>query len=378
MSWSLYAYRFNAMPRPSVCIAGAGLAGACAALYLSDTYDVHVIDAEEAASGASGAAAGLANPLMGRRAKLTWRAAEAWDALTETVARARAKSAFNDSGVLRPTTEPKQVRFFKDAASKHPRWCDWWTADALAERYPQVQAHDGALWLPRGGAVDVPALVRAALVRARTHGATYTPHTRLTDWTPHDDGVAVHTTSGGSRSTQRYDYLLCCVGQGYPSLPALDPLDLHGIKGQTLTVRLREAPSGLPPISGRGYIVPDKDTCVLGSSYEHEFADLQPSEAETQRILQKTQTMLPALRNAQVESVAVGVRVKHNPTNLPLVGPYQHPRTWVVLGLGSKGLLTAPLIARKLPRWLRASHRVPAAIRVPKALLPSTWAPAPS
>ena len=366
------------MPRPSVCIVGAGLAGACAALYLADTYDVHVIDAEEAASGASGAAAGLANPLMGRRANLTWRAAEAWGALTETIARARAKSAFDSSGVLRPTTEPKQVRFFKDAASEHPRWCDWWTADTLAERYPSVQAHDGALWLPRGGAVDVPAFVRAALVRARTAGATYTPRTRLLDWTPHDDGVAVHIESGRARTTQQYDYLLCCVGQGYPSLPALEPLDLHGIKGQTLTVRLNDAPSGLPPISGRGYIVPNQDTFVLGSSYEHEFADLQPSEAETQRILQKTSAMLPALERATVQDVAVGVRVKHDATNLPLVGPFQHPRTWVMLGLGSKGLLTAPLIARKLPQWMRASHRVPAAIRVPKALLPNSWTPTPS
>ncbi len=366
------------MPRPSICIAGAGLAGACAALYLSEAYDVHVIEAKEAAAGASGAAAGLANPLMGRRAKLTWRAAEAWGALTETIARARAKSAFNSSGVLRPTTEPKQVRFFKEAASEHPRWCDWWTADVLAERYPSIQAHDGALWLPKGGAVDVPAFVRAALVRARAAGATYTPHTRLVDWTPHDDYVTVHTESGGTHATQRYDYLLCCVGQGYPSLPALEPLDLHGIKGQTLTVAVDDMPADLPPISGRGYIVPGQNTAVLGSSYDHDFADLQPSEAATRRILKKTSSMLPALEHATVQDVAVGVRVKHNPTNLPLVGPFQHRRTWVVLGLGSKGLLTAPLIARKLPQWMRASHRVPAAIRVPNALLPDSWAPAPS
>lgn len=339
---------------------------------------MHVIDAEEAASGASGAAAGLANPLMGRRAKLTWRAAEAWGALTETVARTRAKSAFNSAGVLRPTTEAKQVRFFKDAASAHPRWCSWWTADTLAERYPQVQAYDGALWLPKGGAVDVPAFVRAALVRARAAGTTYTPHTRLLDWTPHNDHVVVHIESGGTRTMQSYDYLLCCVGQGYPSLPALEPLDLDGIKGQTLTVSVDNLPADLPPISGRGYIVPDKDTFVLGSSYEHEFADLQPSEAETRRILKKTSSMLPAIEHATVQDIAVGVRVKHEATNLPLVGPFQHPRTWVVLGLGSKGLLTAPLIARKLPQWMRASHRVPAAIRVPKALLPDSWAPAPS
>ena len=366
------------MPRPSLCIAGAGLAGACAALYLSDAYDVHVIDAEEAASGASGAAAGLVNPLMGRRATLTWRAEEAWNALTETLARARAKSTFTGTGVLRPTTEPKQVRFFKRAASEHPTWCDWLTDTAISERFPSVEAHAGGLWLPRAGAVDVPAFVRAALVRARAAGAAYTPHTRLVDWTPHDDGVEVHTESGGTHTTQRYDYVLCCVGQGYPSVPALQPLDLRGIKGQTLTVRPSTPPADLPPLSGRGYAVPSEDHWVLGSSYEHDFDDLQPSDDATRRILQKTSSMLPALADATVQDVAVGVRVKHAPTNLPLVGPFQHRRTWVFIGLGSKGLLTAPLIARRLPQWMRETHRVPAAVRVPRALLPDSWSPAPS
>ena len=366
------------MPRPSLCIAGAGLAGACAALYLSDAYDVHLIEANEAASGASGAAAGLVNPLMGRRANLTWRASEAWAALEETVARARAKRTFDSRGVLRPTTEPKQVRFFKQAASEHPAWCDWWTAEKLSERYPSVQAHDGALWLPKGGAVDVPAFVRAVLVRARAQGATYTPFTRLTGWTAHNDHVDVHTESGGSKATHRYDYLMCCVGQGYPELPVLAPLELHGIKGQTLTVQCTEdAPSGLPPLSGRGYVVPDGDRWVLGSSYEHTFNDLRPSEEATQRILKKTGSMLPALKEATVHDIAVGVRVKHDPTNLPLVGPFQHRRTWVFVGLGSKGLLTAPLIARRLPQWMRESHRIPAAVRVPRQLLPNSWSPTP-
>ncbi|MGB3542229.1 FAD-dependent oxidoreductase, partial [Rubrivirga sp.] len=49
------------MSTPTV-IVGAGLAGACAALVLSRTRPVVVLEAEAPASGATSAAAGLANP----------------------------------------------------------------------------------------------------------------------------------------------------------------------------------------------------------------------------------------------------------------------------------------------------------------------------
>ena len=60
-------------------IVGAGLAGACAAFTLSRHHRVHVLEANEPASGASGAAAGLVNPFMGRRARPVWHLREALD-----------------------------------------------------------------------------------------------------------------------------------------------------------------------------------------------------------------------------------------------------------------------------------------------------------
>ncbi|HYG67362.1 MAG TPA: FAD-dependent oxidoreductase, partial [Anaeromyxobacteraceae bacterium] len=67
--------------RYDVVIAGAGLGGACAAFWLSRKRRVLVLERDAPAAGASGAAAGLVNPFMGRKARPAWRHAEALAAL---------------------------------------------------------------------------------------------------------------------------------------------------------------------------------------------------------------------------------------------------------------------------------------------------------
>ena len=160
------------MPSYDVVIAGAGIAGACAALALSRDCEVLVVEADEPAAGASGAAAGLVNPLMGRKAKAVWRIEQALTGFMHTLADAGAEALFHDTGVLRPTVEEKQVQFFQDALARHGDYAEWLPDAAVRERFPAVQTCGGALWIPRGGAIDVTAFVRAVLAAAQKQGAT--------------------------------------------------------------------------------------------------------------------------------------------------------------------------------------------------------------
>jgi glycine oxidase len=108
-----------------VIVVGAGLAGACAAFTLSRDHKVRVLESDEPASGASGAAAGLVNPFMGRRARPIWRLREALDAVPTLLDEAGAPALFPDTGVLRPAVEPDQVAPFQDAAETHPDLATW-------------------------------------------------------------------------------------------------------------------------------------------------------------------------------------------------------------------------------------------------------------
>ncbi len=356
------------MPDADVLIAGAGLAGASAALRLSADHDVLLVEADRPAAGASGAAAGLVNPLMGRKAKAVWRLPDALDAFYDTLDVADASDLFDDGGLLRPAVEEKQVRFFHDALDRTPSVAEWWPEAKVRERFPAVQTTGGALWIPCGGAIAVPPFVEAMIDAARTRGATVQTGTRVTDWSETGDHATVEITCDDG-STERFTthHLILALGYGYTDHAELAALGLHSVKGQTVRVRCAEAIGPLRPMSGRGYVVPDAsapNTLILGSSYVHDFDDVEPSDESTEYIVDKTATMLPAVRSAEVLGAVAGVRVYADQSNLPIVGPLPgRTRIWAFTALGSKGLLTAPLIARELPGFLADPSTIPTALR---------------
>ncbi|RMH59716.1 MAG: FAD-binding oxidoreductase [Bacteroidetes bacterium] len=345
-----------------ILIVGAGLAGACAALFLSESHRVRVLEAERPAAGASGAAAGLANPFMGRRARPVWRMPEALDALHEARARADAEAAFTAAGVLRPALDARQAEPFRQTADRFPDRACWLPAPAVTERYPAVHAPHGALLVTAGGAVAVPAFVEAMLAAARKRGAEVHTGHRLRAWGEHD-GIAYVDLDSGERL--HAGTVLLAMGYGGLLHPALSNLHLHGVKGQTVRLRRPAGLEPLPPLSGSGYVVPDGETLVLGSSYEHTFDDLRPSPEQTRRILDQARRMVPTLPDAALVEETAGVRVGVPGTRRPLLGPLPgHRRCWIFTGLGSKGLLMAPLLARWLPRALTDPAILPLEVRV--------------
>jgi glycine oxidase len=206
----------------------------------------------------------------------------------------------------------------------------------------------GVLDVRDGGAIPIPALVRAVLAAAARRGAVVRSRTAVRGWrtTPH--GVAVET----SEATFHARHLVLAAGDGLFDLLPDGRLPLHRVKGQTVVV---ERPPGLdlPAVSGAAYTVPQGDTVVVGASFEHVFADLAPSEAVGTALLAQAAALVPALAGAPVVAHRAGVRltvpVRHAPGRLPLLDALPgHLGVWVFAGLGAKGLLTAPLLAATL------------------------------
>jgi glycine oxidase len=348
-----------------ILIVGAGLAGAAAALTLSRNHSVHVLEAEQPATGASGAAAGLVNPFMGRRARPVWRLREALAAVPDLLNQADASELFPPQGVLRPVIEDDQEPPFRKAAEEYPDLATWLPPSEVAERHPDVQANGGALFVPKGGAIDVPAMVRALLVAAEKRGATIETNAPVLYWRETPSAAVVEVDRGDRTEELSADRVLLALGQGYPRFPELRRLGLTGVKGQTVRVRRPETLTGpLPPLSGRGYVVPDGDTLVLGSNYDNNFDDLTPDPDATAYIREKTARMVPGVDETEVVGEQAGVRVKYSETNRPLLGPLpRRDRLWTFTALGSKGLLTAPLLALNLSAYLQDPTTLPAPIR---------------
>ena len=349
------------MPSPSdsdpTVIVGAGLAGACAALVLSRTRRVVVLDPEPPASGASGAAAGLVNPFMGRNAHPAWRAGEALDALAELADEADGV-VYSRSGLLRPAASPAQAEHFR--AQVAHAGLRWRPAAEAAERWAAVAAPHGLLEVERGGSVDIEAFVQAALRRVRARGSEVRRE-RLVRWRPGSSGVIAIT----DRDAIPARALVLAPGDGARHLPPLSTLPLHRVKGQLVRLeRPPTLPSTHPPVSGASYLVPRPDGVIAGSTFEHAFRSVAPDPDRDAGLLEAAVALMPGLRQARVLERRAGVRLTVpttvSPRRLPLAGVLpQHPGVWVLAGLGAKGLLTAPLIARWLPAALDGHRPLP-------------------
>ncbi len=348
-----------------VVIAGAGLAGACAALALAPTRRVIVLDS--GAPGASHAAAGLVNPFMGRKAHPAWRASDALDALGAMLDDAGARGLWRQDGLLRPAGNEKQARAFRQRQAEHPNRLDWLAPEASGERFPDVLAPHGALWVREGGHIDIPAMIDAVLGAAVRAGAEVRRQ-RLMAW-----GAGSVQTDGGEI---RAAHLLLCTGAA--TAPLAPGLPLHGVKGQTVRLRTPQA-HGLPAVSGGTYVVPIAPREVLvGATFEHTWSVPGPTPEATALLVERASGVIPALARAEVVEARAGVRLtvpaSTRPGRLPVLGPLApeaesssiplHPSSriplspWVFAGLGAKGLLTAPLLARHLPAWLAAPEAI--------------------
>jgi len=356
------------VPTDDVIIVGAGLAGAAAAARLSPHGRVRVLEADAPAAGASGAAAGLVNPFMGRRARPVWRLHEALDALVDLLDGADASAVFPQQGVLRPVVEADQAAPFQAVAEEYPSLATWLSAATVRERVPDVETDVGALYVDRGGAIDVSAMVEGLLAAARDRGAVVESDAPVVYWRETPSHAVVEVGRGADTEELRAERVLLALGQGYTAFPELRRLGLEGVKGQTVRVRRPASIRGpLRPLSGRGYVVPTgENALILGSNYDNNFDDLRPDPDATAYIQEKTAQMVPGVETAPVQNVKAGVRVKHRHSNLPLLGPLpDRERIWTFTALGSKGLLTAPLLARALPDAFQDPTTIPDAVRIP-------------
>jgi glycine oxidase len=204
-------------------------------------------------------------------------------------------------------------------------------------------------------------MVRALLAAAAERGATVETEAPVLYWRETPDAAMVEVDRGDDTEELRADRVLLALGQGFPPFPELRRLGLDGVKGQTVRVRRPETlTDSPPPMSGRGYVVPDGDTLVLGSNYDNNYDDLSPNPDATAYILEKTSKMIPGVAEAEVLDETAGVRVMHSETNLPLLGPLpRRERLWTFIALGSKGLLTAPHLALTLPTYFQDPTELP-------------------
>jgi len=344
-------------------IVGAGLAGASAAWHLRRAgHEGVVLDAGEEDTRASGVGGGMANPMMARKGRPTWKARESLDAL-ETMGVGTHGVAVpgldgHEAAIIRTPTDAEQADFFRKQAEQNPDLGTFVEATMCAELGRWIDIQHGALLVRRGASLDLGRTARLWL------GGQPIQRIRR-DWTAVESERGITLLSDDHRFEA--DRLLLCMGYGILSHPLTRSLKLHGIKGQTIRLKKPEGlPDPLPPISSAAYLVDAGDGSVwVGSTFERGWDTEGPTQEATRDLLARAVQVIPALEGAPVIEERTGFRVTVPGTRRPMVGPLKPgSRIHVMTGFGARGLLHSAWFGARIPAFFNDPEAIPEECRV--------------
>ncbi|RYY21578.1 MAG: FAD-binding oxidoreductase [Cytophagaceae bacterium] len=328
-------------------LVGHGIAGATLARELRGRGHHVLVYDEPRPDAASRVAAGLMNPVAGKRFALTWRALET---LPYAVAYYRALGQELGTDFLAETRILKVFGSLQEQQQMLARAAtDPWAGfvasiDPAPIDQPGLLAPHGGAWLQGGGYVRVAellaALARQGLAEGWLREETFSWEHVVSDAT----GVAY--APGRVRAGQ----VVCCQGAAALSCPFFNWLPLTPNQGEVLAV----AVPGLDAaqVLNRGaYVVPDgAGQFRVGATYRWPPFAPEGSSEGTAELTERLAglTSLPY----QVQGLRRGVRPAVRDRR-PLLG--RHPALpWLSVcgGFGSKGVSLAPRLAQQLADYL--------------------------
>ena len=332
-----------------VAIVGGGLAGASVAYALAQkgVGDITVFErGPRLAYGASGAAAGILQPVTGRRARLApWHAEGMLHTLgiADELEVPRLPGA--QDGALRVALTEDQAHAWSvradDMDPEIARWID--ATECLALEPAVTPGVLGAVWIPAARALPVRVLVERMCQAA---GADVRCGVEAMDCENAGSSVTVRVSSQSSTTqTHTYDALVLCGGLRPPSRDPLIP-----VKGQVGRFRTDRVPRRV--LSSGGFVCSGGAREVLvGATTEWEPFEpgVTPDGIDA---LHARATKLLGPGNYTPEAVWWGTR----PTTkdrVPKLGAIDESgRVFVLEGLGTKGLLLGPIAAGWLADWV--------------------------
>jgi glycine/D-amino acid oxidase-like deaminating enzyme len=305
--------------RADILIVGQGLAGTLLAWECEREGHAFAIADPGHAAAASRVAAGIINPITGRRLVQSWRI----DALLP-IARATYQAIEAALGVT-VWHEMRVRRMFADERERRVLL----EKRATGELGAYVGAgDDDGFWIEGAARVDLPALLAATRARWAAEG-------RLRVESPD-----LATAAG------RYACVIDCRGLAGVLGDAFRFLPWTFSKGETLEVETPGLAANVI-LNRRHWVLPvGGERAWVGATALPGVLDAAPTEAAEATLEASARAMLPG-RPVTLVGHTAGIRV-YLPDKHPVVGRHPTlPNLGLINGLGSKGALHAPALARQ-------------------------------
>jgi len=316
------------MAHPSFLIVGQGIAGSLLALELmAKGYEVRIAD-KSTENTSSKKAAGLYNPITGRKMNITWLADRLFTGLSEYYQKLerRLEASFHTSiPIYRPfVSQEEQNDWFGKASD--PRYIPFIRKiNHKSLGIADLQDPYGGILLTHTGYVDLPAMLETLRKYFQKHDVlideSVTPDDALA-WGP--------------------DKVIFCEGPDVDKNHYWHKLPFRPVRGELLDIHC-----ALPPdrIYNRGvFMLPKNGIFRVGSTYHHDILSYQPQKhgiAELQDRLTKLYT-----GKYDIANVSAGVRPATHDRR-PYIG--WHPENkdvGIFNGFGTKGVSLVPYFSK--------------------------------
>ncbi|WP_018344608.1 NAD(P)/FAD-dependent oxidoreductase [Cytophaga aurantiaca] len=344
------------MKQVDYIIVGQGLAGSCLIQTLLHEKQTVKVIASATKKPSSEIAAGLYNPVTGKKMLLTWNAKILFPLLEEFYK--KVEKEFQTRIIY-----PKKIyRPFADIQSQNDFWIkpsDEIKAFAEPEQdskqyEPYINNPFGGLSTKQSGYVDVKAfldVIKQQLLATDSYTAETFDYNALT----FDNNKVQYKDTEAKR-------IIFAEGYHNTNNPFFNWVPVKGMKGDVLTLKIEDYPIN-DVVNKHFFIIPlPNGTYRMGSSYINNFEDDLPTEAGLKEITAGAHTILK--KPFVVLEQKAGIR----PTiadHRPIIG--EHPEQPLVLifnGLGTKGVSIAPYAAIELTKFLVLGQEIKESISV--------------
>lgn len=319
---------------------GGGLAGITVATHLRKKgAEVTLID--RGRNYSTVIAAGMINPIVFRRMTKSWRVDEFLPYLVDFYRglEDETQSSFFHPVLIRRLFSSNQERNFwleKEQNEQFVNYLSPVTKDDMDYRLAKNPFGSGRV--KQSYFVEPTAFFDAANGWMRQQGRVWTEEFSF----DHLDG----TTYKG----ERFDDVIFCVGHEHHNHSLFSPALIDQTKGQTLTIRSSTLPSDVS-LNRKCFVLPKgDDRFKIGSTYEWHNSDPSCTVEGREALLEQ----LSFLTDDPVEVLEQGAGIRPTTRDRrPVLGTHpDHPSYHIFNGLGAKGYMIAPLLAKEFVEYL--------------------------
>lgn len=342
-------------------IVGQGLAGSCLAIQLRlRGKKVFVFDEPER-NRASSIAAGLFNPITGKRMNKSWKAKEIFAYLFKFYKEAEAllgQKFFHPQPIYRPFISVEEqnewMALSEDEGIKH-----FIKKILTGPSFRQVNDPYGGILISHSGYLDVAAFTesfRRLLIKENSYHATHFDASALAisnDSVKYSEAAGLQVEASG---------IVFCDGMAASKNSLLHWLPLRSLKGETLTISLNETPEA---IFNRGvYVVPTRvnNSFKVGATYQPNDVSENITPAAKNELEEKLNGLLTV--SFQIDHQDWGIRPT-TPDRKPILGAHPiHKKVFIFNGLGTKGVSLAPYFSGVLTDCMVGKSEIPTEVNI--------------